>query len=100
MLQGVKNHSDKQATGLLDIISSLPKRLPAKGKRRGADVGPQQVQVTATKPDKLDVTPGTDMVEENQLLHTVLTSHVHRGMHSHMSMGVHTRTNNSNNKVK
>lgn len=97
MLQGVINHTDKQATGLLDIISGIPKKLPAKG---GAGVRPQQVQVTGIKPDKLGVTPGTDMVEENQLLHTVPTTHVYCGMHSHMSMGMHTRTNVSKHKVK
>lgn len=97
MLPGVKNHTDKQAIGLLDIISGIPKRLPAKG---GAGVGPQQVQVTAIKADKLGVTPGTDMVEENQFLHTVPTSHMYCGMHSHMSMGVHTCPNISKHKVK
>lgn len=80
MLQGVKNHTDKQATSVIDIISSIPKRLPAKRKWRGAGVGPQQVEVTAAKPDKLSLTPGTDMVEGNQLLHTVLISHLYCGL--------------------
>lgn len=79
-MQGVKSHTDKQATGVIDKISSIPKRRPAKGKWEGAGVGPQQAEVTAAKPDKLSLTPGTDMVKGNQLLHTVLISHFYCGL--------------------